>query len=81
MNTLAAQVNDFLKLLAHTGALDGVVQRLQSPAGAGGGASPEQRRALCILDCGCGSSHLTLCTWHYVNNGARAACCGQLAAP
>lgn len=43
-----SQINEFLKLLAHTGALREVV------------SGTESGRPLHVLDCGCGSSHLTL---------------------
>ncbi|MEW5317637.1 MAG: hypothetical protein WDW38_008919 [Sanguina aurantia] len=45
------QVNEFLKLLGHSKAME---------------AMPD--RTLSILDCGCGSSHLTFGTYHYLNN-------------
>lgn len=46
-----AQINEFLKLLSHTNALAALRQQRDGP--------------LHILDCGCGSSHLTLgaCVW------------------
>ncbi|EFJ48796.1 hypothetical protein VOLCADRAFT_104625 [Volvox carteri f. nagariensis] len=93
-----SQVNEFLKLLGHTGfiqqqlqlqqqqqqqqragAIDGATapevavvaatatagrQFIQEEAEPGGGP----RRALHILDCGCGSSHLTFGTYHYLNH-------------
>jgi SAM-dependent methyltransferase len=46
-----AQINEFLKLLNHTGALE---QFDHSPVR--------------LLDCGCGSSHLTFATYHYLNH-------------
>lgn len=46
-----AQINEFLKLLNHTGALE---EFDHSP--------------IRILDCGCGSSHLTFATYHYLNH-------------
>jgi hypothetical protein len=47
-----AQINEFLKLLDHTGMLT------EFPAG----------QTLHILDCGCGSSHLSFATYHYLNH-------------
>lgn len=52
-----SQVNDFLKLLAHTG----VVERLAT-------AAKPNDRPLRVLDCGCGSSHLTFGTYHYLTH-------------
>jgi hypothetical protein len=46
-----AQINEFLKLLEHTGALESFDH---SPVN--------------ILDCGCGSAHLTLAAYHYLND-------------
>ncbi len=46
-----SQINEFLKLLEHTGGLE----------------RPGDR-PLEILDCGCGSSYLSLATYHYLNN-------------
>jgi len=46
-----AQINEFLKLLDHTGMLTSFEH------------SPIE-----ILDCGCGSSHLTFATYHYLNH-------------
>jgi SAM-dependent methyltransferase len=49
------QINEFLKLLSH--ALPGVTEHRQ-----------DADATLTILDCGCGSSHLTLATAHYLND-------------
>jgi SAM-dependent methyltransferase len=46
-----SQINEFLKLLEHTGELEQFGDR------------PVE-----ILDCGCGSSYLSLATYHYLNN-------------
>lgn len=46
-----SQINEFLKLLEHTGELTQFGDR------------PVE-----ILDCGCGSSYLSLATYHYLNN-------------
>ncbi len=46
-----SQINEFLKLLEHTGELESFGDR------------PVE-----ILDCGCGSSYLSLATYHYLNN-------------
>jgi SAM-dependent methyltransferase len=51
MQSKLSQINEFLKLLEHTGGLDRT------------GARPLE-----ILDCGCGSSYLSLATYHYLNN-------------
>jgi len=49
------QINEFLKLLEHA-LPDALNHRRDADA------------TLTILDCGCGSSHLTLATAHYLNN-------------
>src|SRR5579863_2111313 len=46
-----SQINEFLKLLAHTGELDRI-----------------KLTPLNILDCGCGSAHLSFATYHYLND-------------
>lgn len=46
-----SQINEFLKLLEHTGELRQFGDR-----------------PIEILDCGCGSSYLSLATYHYLNN-------------
>jgi hypothetical protein len=33
---------------------------------------PQAVQPVRILDCGCGSAYLTLCTFHYLNNGEQA---------
>jgi SAM-dependent methyltransferase len=45
------QINEFLKLLDHTGELERI-----------------ETRPVQILDCGCGSSYLSLAAYHYLNN-------------
>jgi SAM-dependent methyltransferase len=47
-----AQINEFIKLVEHTGAL----------------TAPPDARPLHILDCGCGSAHLTFGLHHYLNH-------------
>jgi SAM-dependent methyltransferase len=47
-----AQINEFLKLLEHTGALETL-----APG-----------RPLNVLDCGCGASYLSFAVYHYLNN-------------
>lgn len=46
-----AQINEFIKLLEHTGALEQIA-----------------RTPLRILDCGCGSAHLSFALYHYLNH-------------
>jgi hypothetical protein len=73
------QVNKFLELLIHTGA----VERLLARSGSGGsnGSSSDSSSgggkdggaeggggAVRLLDCGCGSAHLTLGAYHYLAN-------------
>jgi Methyltransferase domain len=48
-----SQVNEFLKLLDHTGELERF-EKSSSPVN--------------ILDCGCGSAYLSLATYHYLRN-------------
>ena len=65
------QINEFLKLLAHV--LPEAFPENAPPnpriAIPGLGSSPkESPPELVILDCGCGSSHLTLATAHYLND-------------
>jgi len=48
-----SQVNEFLKLLIHTGELERF-KKSSSPVN--------------ILDCGCGSAYLSLATYHYLRN-------------
>ncbi|MBM3187692.1 MAG: SAM-dependent methyltransferase [Chloroflexi bacterium] len=50
MQSKLRQINEFLKLAADSGALEGLTQ------------SPLQ-----IVDCGCGSAHLTFAVYHYLN--------------
>ncbi len=47
-----AQINEFIKLVEHTGGL----------------AAPADGHPLHILDCGCGSAHLTFGLHHYLND-------------
>ena len=56
-----AQINEFLKLLDHTGALETF-----------------DHSPVSILDCGCGSAHLTFAAYHYLNDlrGIPAALAG-----
>jgi SAM-dependent methyltransferase len=49
-----SQVNEFLKLLDHTGELEHLKQTLGHPVN--------------ILDCGCGSAYLSLAVYHYLND-------------
>ena len=49
-----SQVNEFLKLLNHTGELERFEHTPEKPVN--------------ILDCGCGSAYLSLATYHYLNN-------------
>ncbi|PNG99404.1 hypothetical protein TSOC_014820, partial [Tetrabaena socialis] len=98
-----SQVNEFLKLLGHTGPVRQLVRRQQrdvlqaeglgteeeplfaseapdsgtqadSSSSSGGssssgrGAPEAPPRPLHILDCGCGSSHLSFGTYHYLNH-------------
>jgi SAM-dependent methyltransferase len=49
-----SQVNEFLKLLDHTGELEHLKQTLGHPVH--------------ILDCGCGSAYLSLAAYHYLND-------------
>lgn len=49
-----SQVNEFLKLLDHTGELERFEHTSEQPVN--------------ILDCGCGSAYLSLATYHYLNN-------------
>lgn len=46
-----SQINEFLKLIEHTGELERF-----------------EIRPLRLLDCGCGSSYLSLAAYHYLNN-------------
>ncbi len=71
-----AQVNEFLKLLGHTGVVQELQQQVQQQQGQeqgpggrkaggqqeggnGGGSGGVSPRPLHIVDCGCGSSHLS----------------------
>jgi hypothetical protein len=55
------QINEFLKLLIHTGQLEHMAQQQQQD-------SSSSSSAVHVLDCGCGSSHLTFGTLHYLHN-------------
>lgn len=81
------QINKFVELLVHTGEVDALVTASTDPpaptaaaaaggSGAAGGAAG--RRPLRLLDCGCGSAHLTFGAYHYLANvrGARVALTG-----
>jgi hypothetical protein len=70
---LTHQVNEFLKLLAHTG----IVDKLKEGA-EGSSSGSSAGRTVRVVDCGCGSSHLTFGTFHYLNNvlGLRASLLG-----
>ena len=71
------QINEFLKLLSHSGELDRIKaaaannsrhstsssSSTSSSNGSTSGTSP-----IHILDAGCGSSHLTFGTFHYLHN-------------
>ena len=64
-----AQVNEFLKLLGHTGALEQLGREAAAgQEGDAAAASASGRTPVCILDCGCGSAHLTFGTYHYLTN-------------
>jgi hypothetical protein len=57
-----SQVNEFLKLMGHTGLIRDLLaaRQQQDPQQAAQQAQlPAPERPLQILDCGCGSSHLT----------------------
>jgi SAM-dependent methyltransferase len=56
------QINEFLKLLAHSGELE----QLGAPTAPS--SSSSSRAPVHILDAGCGSSHLTFGTFHYLHN-------------
>lgn len=83
------QVNEFLKLLKHTGLFEELRGREAAPAASGSSrdrtssksgeklasSNPALPLSSCgcsspvqILDCGCGSSHLTFGLWHYTRN-------------
>eukprot|EP00798_Chlamydomonas_sp_ICE-L_P014019 gene14019-19955_t len=85
MRDKLSQVNDFLKLLGHTGALEQLRGPSNTSATEASGTSASTADSpssststdslassstapIRILDAGCGSSHLTLCTYHYLNN-------------
>lgn len=53
MHDKFSQVNEFIKLLEHSGELDNLYDGI---------------RPLRILDCGCGSSYLTFGVYHYLNH-------------
>jgi hypothetical protein len=55
------QINEFLKLLIHTGQLEHMGQQQQQQPGS-------SSIAVHVLDCGCGSSHLTFGTLHYLHH-------------
>eukprot|EP00955_Chlamydomonas_euryale_P108720 365870-Chlamydomonas_euryale.AAC.2 len=66
------QINEFLKLLGHTRELERLAEgRTSAPHAVSTGsltAGVSSARPLCILDCGCGSSHLTFGTYHYMSS-------------
>ncbi len=62
MRAKFTQINEFLKLLEH--ALPEALRNKGTEA---------QREELTILDCGCGASHLTLATAHYLGDIKRIA--------
>ena len=56
-----AQINEFLKLLEHTGEIEAL-------------AGAAQGRPLRLLDGGCGAAHLTLAVYHYLNDVRGVRC-------
>ncbi|WIA15551.1 hypothetical protein OEZ85_002183 [Tetradesmus obliquus] len=65
MQAKFTQINEFLKLLIHTGQLEHMEQQQQQPNPS---SSSSSSSALHVLDCGCGSSHLTFGTLHYLHH-------------
>ncbi|GLC66877.1 hypothetical protein PLESTF_000485900 [Pleodorina starrii] len=71
-----SQVNEFLKLLSHTGLIRellttttaGSRKQQRGQEGQSQPGPPPARAPLHILDCGCGSSHLSFGTYHYLNH-------------
>lgn len=80
MQAKFTQINEFLKLLSHTGGeLDRLAARAAAAApaatatAAGSTAATSSGTAVApaavrILDAGCGSSHLTFGTYHYLHS-------------
>jgi hypothetical protein len=71
------QINEFLKLLIHTGQLEHMGQQQQQQqqqhdTSSSSSSSIAERgsssSAVHVLDCGCGSSHLTFGTLYYLHN-------------
>jgi hypothetical protein len=64
------QINEFLKLLIHTGRLEHMEQQQQQQTSSSesSGSSSSSSSAVHVLDCGCGSSHLTFGTLHYLHH-------------
>ena len=73
------QINEFLKLLIHTNQLDMLSSEatqqqqeheLDDPAASSSsnGSSSSGPAPIHILDCGCGSAHLTFGTYHYLHH-------------
>ncbi len=67
MQSKFTQVNEFLKLLGHTGVLEQMASEMRNKDESREGGRTSSSR-ICILDCGCGSAHLTFGTFHYLNN-------------
>lgn len=57
------QINEFLKLLSHSGALEQLAAARGDPGAISAGARQQPVR---VLDAGCGSSHLTLGVYHWM---------------